>query len=171
MNIFTARSIQKSTSRVKQYVWAFLKLSVVLIICSIVFYTRMFYPFHTAVALCASLTAMFYCLHEICLKDVVGTRPIPFLTAACVLFFSGYAAFEYHTNVRNPILVSDYFSLHTTPVENLLRRATLPVYETVMKKGADIKIRPSRYMISQAQIDAVKSVVAPGDIILLRKNN
>ncbi len=154
-----------------QCIWALFKLSMVLIICSIVFYTRMFFPFHTAVALSASLAAMLYFLHEIYLKNVVGARPITFLAAGCVLFFSGYAAFEYHTNVRNPILVPDYFSMRTTPVENVLRRATFPVYETVMKNAADIKIRPSRYMISQTQIDVAASVVEPGDIILLRRNN
>jgi uncharacterized protein YycO len=148
-----------------------LKSSFVLGGCGYIFYAKLFFPFHMLIVCSILLFFTLYYAIVFFLPQRSRLKVLFLVALANILLTSSYGAFATSRFNSVNLIVPDPRTSDTTFLERAFKSNTLPVYEFLIQKLSDIKLSGMEFQVSEERIQHIRSMLEPGDIILLRKNN
>ncbi len=159
------------TSTLTRFMWAIFKLSILFFCCGLFLYARFFYPFHLYFV---GATLTYVTVRHVltcCYAQKAGAGVSILLTIIIVSLSATIGAFNQHTHDEVDAIDSIPRSGKMTFLENAYKTTVFPLYKILFKEIANIKIRNTQFRISDKHIERIQSLIEPGDIVLLRKNN
>lgn len=158
-------------SNILKIIWIGLSVFFVFIGCGYIFYLKIFYPFHMLIIFSILFVLPTYYALVFFLPHKSKAKILSFLVISIVLMSSGYGGFATSRFNDNNQIVPNPQARDGNFLEHVFKSSTFPLYEFLLQKMSNIKLKDIKFHVSQPHIQQIRSMLEPGDIILLRKNN